>query len=281
MDASAVAEYVDLKLAEQKREFETLLEAQKAEQKAVLEEQKAEQKAVLEEQKAKQKAVLEEQKAKQDAKIATLSEKLQEQATILEEQAAVLENMIDPRLLIWNTGESSSSNTSRSSELIELRRNYRSLINSCMGCGCKTDVQKELSIAHIVANNASINSLFGKDGNYVDDVEVESIKNYLVLCGSHGKEGTCHHEYDCLKMSLYFCKEAQVYKWYTADEVLAERVRERVFTKEDIGYKYARLLNWRTLKTVLQHGKTFTGNSAERAAFINMLKIWEEDECND
>ena len=270
MDASAVAEYVDLKLAEQKREFETLLEAQKAEQKAVLEEQKAEQKAVLEE-----------QKAKQDAKIATLSEKLQEQATILEEQAAVLENMIDPRLLIWNTGESSSSNTSRSSELIELRRNYRSLINSCMGCGCKTDVQKELSIAHIVANNASINSLFGKDGNYVDDVEVESIKNYLVLCGSHGKEGTCHHEYDCLKMSLYFCKEAQVYKWYTADEVLAERVRERVFTKEDIGYKYARLLNWRTLKTVLQHGKTFTGNSAERAAFINMLKIWEEDECND
>ena len=40
MDASAVAEYVDLKLAEQKREFETLLEAQKAEQKAVLEEQK-------------------------------------------------------------------------------------------------------------------------------------------------------------------------------------------------------------------------------------------------
>ena len=109
-----------------------------------------------------------------------------------------------------------------------------------MGCKCR----ENLSVAHIVGGNAKINEVFGVNNSYVNNVEIESTRNFLVLCGSHGELNTCHNSYDNLKMSLYFSKTENVFKWYTTDDVTAERVGERVFNVHAIGEKYVRLLNW-------------------------------------
>ena len=259
MNVEEITAFVERRLEQQKNEFVKLEEEQKKEFDAKL--------------------------AKLEEKLNEQEEKLNEQEQKLNEQAVVLDNMTDPRLKVWNAGESSSTKSTKSTNSTDKNRNissrkgYKSTIGMCMGCGC-TDPSK-LSVAHIVAHNAAINTLFGEDGNYVDNVEIECTRNYLVLCGKQGEENTCHNSYDNLKMSLYFSKADDVFKWYTVDDVTAERVRDRVLSVDEIGDKYVRLLNWRTLKTVIGHGTPYRGSSAERAQFINFLKISEEDECND
>ena len=258
---AALLQYVNTLIAQQTREFELRLAEQKEELEATMAEQKEELEAKIEEQKA-----------------------------TLDEQGAVLSSLIDPRLSVWNDGGSSSTSTSTLKSVSSSRRAYRNQIGVCMGCGIDSD----LSIAHIVSHrrSADINTLFGIDGDYIDDVDVESERNYLVLCGSHGQQGTCHNYFDNLQMSLYYCSGAEsdesgyasdeegVFKWYCSDVAISARM-SRVWRAQEIGEKYARLLNWRTLRTILQPGMRFPGPSAERTEFINNLKIWEEAECND
>ena len=255
------------------------MEAKIEEQKATMAEQKEEMEAKIEE----QKAIMAEQKEELEAKI-------EEQKATLDEQGAVLSNLIDPRLSVWNVGGSSSTSNNTPSIVSSGRKAYRTRIGVCMGCGSDSN----LSIAHIVSHRrgADINVLFGADGNYIDEVDVESERNYLVLCGSHGQQGTCHNYYDNLQMSLYYCREAEsdesgdasdeegVFKWFCSDVAMSARM-SHVLRAQEIGEKYVRLLNWRTLRTILQPGMRFPGPSAERTAFINNLKIWEEAECND
>ena len=232
----------------------------------------------LAQQKREQDVILAEQMREQDAKIAALEEKIEEQRIALEETKAVVDNLVDPRIQIWTAGASSAP-SSISSEVRLMRKTYKEE-NTCMFCGCNSGT-KELSIAHIVPSKSSaINVVFGRDNNYVDDVKLESTQNFLVLCGSHGRQGTCHNAYDNLKISLYFNISEGVYRWYIAKDANVHGFG-RVLTVEELGEKYVRLLAWRTLSTVLQPGPTFPGTPAERTAFINMLKISEEEECND
>ena len=245
----ALLQYMNTLIAQQKREFELRLAEQKEELEAKIEEQKA----------------------------------------ALDEQGAVLSNLIDPRLSAWNAGGSSSTSSNTSISVSSSRKAYKNRIGVCMGCG----INSSLTIAHIVSHrrSADINTLFGIDGNYIDEVDVESERNYLVLCGTHGQQGTCHNYFDNLHMSLYYCRETDesgdasdeegVFKWYCSDVAISARM-SRVWTAQEIGEKYVRLLNWRTLRTVLHHpGMRFPGPSAGRTEFINNLKIWEEAECND
>jgi hypothetical protein len=255
----AFLEYVNTLLARQTREFELRLAEQKEELEATMAEQKEELEAKIEEQKA-----------------------------TLDEQGAVLSNLIDPRLSAWNAGSSSSTSSNTSASVSSSRKAYKNRIGVCMGCG----INSNLTIAHIVSHRrrADINTLFGIDGNYIDEVDVESERNYLVLCGTFGQQGTCHNYFDSLHMSLYYCRETDesgdasdeegVFKWYCSDVAISARM-SRVWTAQEIGEKYVRLLNWRTLRTVIQPGMRFPGPSAERTEFINNLKIWEEAECND
>ena len=275
----ALLEYVSTLIARQTREFEMRLAEQKEELEATMAEQKEELESTMAEQKEELEAKIEEQKAT-----------LEEQKATLDEQGAVLSNLIDPRLSVWNVGGSSSTSSSTPVNVSSSRKAYRNQIGVCMGCGNNSN----LSIAHIVSHRrgADINLLFGTDGNYIDEVDVESERNYLVLCGSHGQQGTCHNYFDNLQMSLYYCREAEsdesgdasdeegVFKWFCSDVAISARM-SRVLRAQEIGEKYVRLLNWRTLRTILQPGMRFPGPSAERTAFINNLKIWEEAECND
>jgi hypothetical protein len=60
-------------------------------------------------------------------------------------------------------------------------KEYKKMIGMCMGCGC-TDSLK-LSVSALLPTMLQSIHCFGADGNYVDNVEIECTRNYLVLCG--------------------------------------------------------------------------------------------------
>jgi len=110
-----------------------------------------------------------------------------------------------------------------------------------MACGC-VEAEK-LTIAHIVPNLiTNINVVFGEDNNYVNDIDAESVENYLVLCGTHGCTGTCHDLYGNMKISMYYDSNDEMFKWYRARNVHVNGLDDRVLKEEQIGRKYLRLL---------------------------------------
>ena len=139
-----------------------------------------------------------------------------------------------------------------------------------------------LTVAHIVPNMPQINVLFGTDNNYKDNITIECESNYLVLCGTQGQNGSCHNEYDNFQMSLYYNKDTDRYEWVMNDgrrewtKVDGSVLIPSVLDPAQVGRKYARLLNWRTIRTLLQPGVTIP--IAERTQLMNNLKNWEEDE---
>jgi hypothetical protein len=120
----ALLEYVSTLIARQTREFELRLAEQKEELEATMAEQKEELEATMAEQKEELEAKIEEQKA------------------TLDEQGAVLSNLIDPRLSVWNVGGSSSTSSSTPVNVSSSRRAYRNQIGVCMGCGNNSNLSK-------------------------------------------------------------------------------------------------------------------------------------------
>jgi len=263
--------YVQQKLAEQKVEFDNKLEEQKSGFAAELDNKLAEQKVEFAAELAEQKSAFE----------ATLAE-----------VKGIIDNLVDPRLKCWNQG----SATSRGNASISTREIRRAVVNRmgvCMCCGTDGSVYKQLgkchglTTAHIIADMKDLNVLFGQDNGYKENIILECESNYLVLCGTQGQRGSCHDAYDNLELSLYFNKEVDRYVWMMNDGgdtwLKADGSIERLGTLDSsvIGYKYARLLNWRTIRTLLQPGTQCVLSTAERTQLINNLKIWEEDECDD
>ena len=199
----------------------------------------------------------------------------------------VVDNLVDPRLKCWNPGAASSRGTA-SLTIKASRRIYLSRIGVCMCCGTDgsahrlKDALSGLTVTHIVPNMPQINVLFGTDNHYRDDVRIECESNYLVLCGTQDQNGSCHNEYDNFQMSLYYNKDTDRYEWVMNDgsreltKVDGSVIIPSVLDPAQVGRKYARLLNWRTIRTLLQPGVAIPID--ERAQLMNNLKNWEEDE---
>jgi hypothetical protein len=266
-----------MEISDAKKLFEEYVDAKIAEYDAKLAEQKRDYDAKL----AEQKRELAEQKQDYDAKLSV-------QGAKIEELEQFVDNIVDPRLKFWNDGESSSASTKNNSEVINSRINYRSSHLYCFGCnwkGGKNNDGTGLSTAHIIASSADREELFGSTGpnNYKDDIVAECERNYLVLCGSKGDKFSCHDAYDHLKISLYFDKNDEMFKWfvYRPDFVCGHvptNLNGKMLSPAEIGDKYVRLLNWRTIRTIIQPGRNPFSSASQRSEFISMLQDSEEPE---
>ena len=76
----------------------------------------------------------------------------------------------------------------------------------CMACGSHTEV----SIAHILKTKQDCAR------NNVKWAEREDISNFLTLCGSKGKEDTCHDLFDNFKLG--FCYHEDEHNWKIVSE---------------------------------------------------------------
>ena len=214
----------------------------------------------------------------------------------LGEVKSIVDNLVDSRLKCWNQGSASSRGSGFDPDVQAIRRAYIERMSKCLCCGIKLSEvigrPEKLTTAHIIANMDGLDTLFGMDGSYKDNIKLETEANYLVLCGTQGLKGSCHDKYDNLCISMCFNKELGRYDWVMNDGKVMDESGEWVkpgasfvpridLTPTLIGQKYARLLNWRTIRTLLQPGITSVLSIGERTTLINNLKLWEEDESDE
>jgi len=208
--------------------------------------------------------------------------RMEEQETALKELASVVNKMSDARPLYWNDVESSSNISkfpvAKQPAIQNRRQVYRNSLGYCFGCGTTS-----LSTEHIIPSiSANAFSAFGHSNGYAEDIDPESPANYLILCGNKGVQGTCHHAYDTLKISLYEDRRDDtvdvVYKWYVCDPSIQgfSAVEHRASI---IGRKYTRLLTWRTIRSIMNPGVLH--HSPEIMAFVARLQEIDKNSNQD
>lgn len=155
----------------------------------------------------------------------------------------------DPRLSFFSSAMPGSNGRHS-----EASRQIKKIYDKCLFCGSKV----ELSLAHLVAGNSVVNySVFGKP-RYLDDLDVKSPRNFILLCGTKGKNGTCHNEFDnyCIGMiPAPLGGEANQWTLLCLRPDFAkykELNNKTIVTQEP--HPYRRLLAWRNRKCITEHG---------------------------
>ena len=189
-----------------------------------------------------------------------LLEELAAKVKRLEERGSIIQ---DERLSLFSKAMGRSSGKhSVASRFIDETYGHR-----CLFCGETNDVTK----AHIVAANKNADySVFCKP-LYRDDLDVKSPRNFIPLCGTDGKEGTCHNEFDKYLMTLIYnpfegkfavrCLRESFPKFQLCDG--------RVVHVDANLPPYRRLLAWRTRKCIMEHQYLIRGQVSEWIQLCN------------
>lgn len=233
-------------------------------------------------------------------------------ADFKEELQQEFAHMIDPRLIYFNPEDSVASKYDYGTTEFDFAKSEKGEVRKygvCMGCGrdaptCK-DLGVELTCAHILSSKAGSSQLssdFGEGKGYVDDIVLSSRRNYLLLCGTMGNKGSCHHAFDTRQISLFYSADDNSYKWYRMDELdlcfnasgfddstsssfsaSGTTVRTRsapglmTIPEATTVNKYRRLLAWRTINLLIKAGNKDIAKN--RSGFMDYLKQSEENEC--
>jgi len=123
----------------------------------------------------------------------------------------------------------------------------------CLFCGETNDV----SLAHLVAGNIAVDySAFGKSNGYRDDLDVKSPRNFIPLCGSLGKVGTCHDAFDKHLLTMLFNPMNNLYRVISFNSSFAKHaeVNNKELSVPEKCRPYTRLLTWRARKCLFEHG---------------------------
>ena len=167
----------------------------------------------------------------------------------------------DPRLFYFSTvmpGSKGSHST--------VSRQIKSLYGpQCMFCGSNEGV----TLAHLVAGNPAVDySPFGPP-KYRPDFDYRSVRNFILLCGTRGEEGTCHNEFDNYLIGMVpeplgeggnrctlLCLRHDFAKY--------EELNNKSILVRD-PHPYRRLLAWRNRKCLLEHGRLCSGDVIQNA----------------
>jgi hypothetical protein len=110
---------------------------------------------------------------------------------------------------------------------------------TCLHCGVKNNVTR----AHLMTNADRLRKeqqkYFGLEAGYASEFDGFSERNHIPLCGTLGKIGTCHHNFDSGKLTLVYNPFSRKYFFYELDKKLHE-----VQVPKDI-VPYRRVLAWR------------------------------------
>ena len=175
----------------------------------------------------------------------------------------------DPRLSFFSMAMPGSKG-SHSTASKQIKKTYGL---KCLFCGS----DEAVTLAHLVAGNADVNySPFGKP-NYRDALDVKSPRNFILLCGTFGKRGSCHNEFDNYLIGMVpvplavplavpleegashctlICLRPTFEKY--------EELNNKIITVLE-PHPYRRLLAWRNRKCLLEHGRLCSDNDIQNA----------------
>lgn len=144
--------------------------------------------------------------------------------------------------------------------------------HNCLFCDETANITK----AHIVAGNHYVDySPFGVSNGYCTDLDVKSPRNFIPLCGSLGREGTCHHAFDKYLLTIMFDPITTIYRVISFDPSFAKHaiVHNRELNVPAECRPYTRLLTWRARKCMLEHGSRITDDLAAVLTAIDLSDV--------
>ena len=182
--------------------------------------------------------------------------------------------MEDPRLRCFSppvsSSESSKSSLSSRTTRVSRRENLIAIHGErCAFCGSESSI----TVAHLVSSRHTeeVSTYFGFPP-YRSAMELNSLRNYILLCGTLGVEGTCHHEFDRNLIAVTQNSLGDGYVMICLNKTFAKysevHMKPPRFNLEQPPYR--RILAWRTIKCVSEYPSlltdtdlTFLLNSAE------------------
>ena len=152
---------------------------------------------------------------------------------------------------------------------------------------CRTSTE-QITMAHIVAGASDVDYTPFSVG-YKTPLDVKSPRNFLPLCGTEGRYGTCHDEFDKFRITLLYNPFDQSYCIYCLDVANSPKahLHGRTISVDPMFPPYRRLLAWRTRKCLLEHGSKLADRGEalfSLAKFSDQSKSvasYEEDEEED
>ena len=138
----------------------------------------------------------------------------------------------------------------------------------CLFCDSSTNVTK----AHLVAGNSSLDYAPFCKPNYKSDLDVKSARNFIRLCGTLGVVGSCHHEFDTYRIALIYNPLETVYRLFSFNPDWPNYVplhKKIVYLPEECR-PYTRLLSWKAKKCMLELGSNVAGNAMDIITRANL-----------
>lgn len=188
----------------------------------------------------------------------------------------------DDRLTLFSKVFRSTDRHSRASSKIRKSPIYD---GRCAFCRTNTP---PITISHIVAGSSDLDYTPFNTG-YKTLLDVKSPRNFLPLCGTEGRYGTCHDEFDKFRITLLYNPFDQSYSIFCLDVNNSPKanLHGRKIEVDENFPPYRRLLAWRTRKCLLEHGGKMEdkGNSlfllAKFSDQSKSVATNEEDEEDD
>jgi hypothetical protein len=161
----------------------------------------------------------------------------------------------------------------------KLRESFNSFYrNRCLFC----DSSNNLSRAHLVVGRKISSDFdyddFGTKKGYKNNIEVDSMRNYILLCGNRGSPDTCHDDFDNYLVTLLYNPLKTEYSVYHLNPLSSRQtsIHHKVVTvplNESVR-PYTRLLSWRTRFCLLEHG--YLCKSEDVNTIVRLSEISEE-----
>ena len=149
----------------------------------------------------------------------------------------------------------------------EIKNKYGSVCWICQSTN-------NITMAHILAGNSSVDYSPFSRPVYKNDLDVKSERNFLLLCGLKGQHGTCHNEFDKYMLTLLY---DPLKSSYTILSLNKEWVHYNELNGTQVILKhhpYRRLLAWRTRYCFQTN--SFMTREMDVNALINAANFSEE-----
>jgi hypothetical protein len=191
---------------------------------------------------------------------------IKEENKTIKEEAKIMKGQLslfaDRRLHFFSRSMSGSGKSNLSpATLFKANREFKLIQDfykgRCAFCNKAGTRARVISKAHLVASNRKENyDALGTANNYKNDLNLYSGRNYLPLCGSLGVQGSCHNEFDNYLITILHNSFDGTYKLHCFNPKFVEygRLHQKVILFHDIYPPYHRLLTWRTIKCLNEHG---------------------------
>ena len=191
------------------------------------------------------------------------------------------EVIMDKRLRLYDPEIGTNVVSSRSKKLL-----VRSLYaNKCLFCDREQSETLPLTVAHIIShNNKEDYSSFGPP-RYCDPVDLESVRNRILLCGTKSMEGTCHNLFDYHNVCMVYDPILAKYFVVKVVHVSTCNIKFCADGRKELSQvsslsvdqqPYKRLLAWRMRRCGFKHANVLSVNDLN-----NFVKIADLSECNE